>query len=110
MAETSVLGEFEQAVMLGVLQAHDAAYGVSIWREVETRTGRAVSLAAVYKTLDRLEVKGLARSRLGVPTPERGGRAKRMYELSPAGLRVLRASLGALARLTDGLESLLGTR
>jgi len=109
MTGGSPLGEFEQVILLGVLHAGDQAYGVPVWREVVVRTGREVSLPAVYKTLDRLEAKGLTRSQVGMPTPARGGRAKRVYVVTAAGLRVLRASLGALARMTDGLHEVLGT-
>lgn len=109
MPDTPSLGEFEQLVLLGVLHGGAGAYGVPVWREIEARTGRAVSIAAVYKTLDRLEVKGFLRSRLGEPTAERGGRSKRLYQVSPPGLRTLRASLGALARMTDGLAGVLDT-
>ena len=110
MSRIQALGDFEQLVLLGVLQGGPEAYGVPIWREVETRTGRRVSLGAVYKTLDRLEAKGLARSARGEPTSERGGRSKRVYQLTAVGLRSLRASLDALARMTDGLEAELSTR
>ena len=107
MRDGSPLGEFEQLVMLGVLHCGADAYGVPVWREIEARTSRSVSIAAVYKTLDRLEGKSLVRSQLGEPTAERGGRGKRVYQVTSPGLRVLRASLGALARMTDGLERVL---
>ncbi len=110
MAEGQALGDFEQLVLLGVLQGGAEAYGVPIWSELETRTGRRVSLAAVYKTLDRLETKGLVRSARGEPTAERGGRSKRLYRVTASGLRLLRASLAALARMAEGLEVELGTR
>ncbi len=67
-------------------------------------TGRDVSLGAVYKTLDRLEDKGLVASRIGEPTAERGGRRKKHYRLLAAGQRALRGSIGALRRMVDGLE------
>ena len=109
MPDLQPLGEFEQTVMLGVLQCGPDAYGVPVWREIHARTAREVSLAAVYKTLDRLESKGFVKSHLGEPTAERGGRAKRVYKVTAAGLRVLRASLGALARMTRGLGEVLDT-
>jgi PadR family transcriptional regulator PadR len=109
MTEPSPLGEFEQLVLLGVLQSGDDAYGVPVWRTIETRAARTVSLAAVYKTLDRLEAKGAVRSQLGEPTAERGGRAKRVYRVTPPGLRALRASLSAVRRMTAGLDGVLGT-
>lgn len=104
-----VLGDFEQVVLLALLRCGDEAYGVPIWRELEARTGRKISIAAVYKTLERLGVKGLVRSKVGEPTAERGGRAKRLYEVSPSGLRALRTSIGRLRRLTAGLDEVLGT-
>jgi len=65
-------------------------------------------LGAVYKTLDRIEQKRLVRSALGPATAERGGRRKRIYQVTPTGLKVLRSSLGAVARMRDGLEAVLG--
>jgi PadR family transcriptional regulator PadR len=109
MPETPTLGEFEQLVLLGVLHGGDDAYGVPVWREIQDRTGRTASLAAVYKTLDRLEAKGIVRSHLGAPTAERGGRAKRVYRVTPSGLRTLRASIQGLRRMTAGLDEVLGT-
>jgi PadR family transcriptional regulator PadR len=108
MAEAQVLGEFEQLVMLGVLHCGSEAYGVPICRELKTRARRHVSFGAVYKTLDRLEQKRFVRSALGPATAERGGRRKRIYQVTPTGLKVLRSSLGAVARMSDGLEAVLG--
>ena len=104
MPDAHGLGDFEQLVLLGVLQSTPDSYGVPIWRELETRTGRNVSLGAVYKTLDRLESKGLLRSARGQPSPERGGRSKRLYRVTPAGLGLLNSTLAALSRMTAGLE------
>ena len=109
MADDGVLGEFEQLVLLGVLHCGAEAYGVPICRELQTRARRNVSLGAVYKTLDRLEQKRLVRSTVGPATAERGGRRKRIYQLTPTGLKVLRSSLGAVTRMSEGLEALLGT-
>lgn len=109
MPPGSPLGEFEQLVVLGVLHAGDDAYGVPVWRAIGARTGRDVSLAAVYKTLDRLEGKGLVHSRQGEPTAERGGRAKRLYTVTPSGLEAVRASVRAVSRMTAGLDEVLGT-
>jgi DNA-binding PadR family transcriptional regulator len=104
-----VLGEFEQIVLLAVLQAGADAYGVPVWREIEGRTGRRVSIAAVYKTLERLEQKAYVRGRIGEPTAERGGRAKRVYTVTAAGLRAVRSSVGTVQRMARGLEDVLGT-
>ncbi|HVE79210.1 MAG TPA: helix-turn-helix transcriptional regulator [Gemmatimonadaceae bacterium] len=99
-----MLGELEQVVLLGVLRAGDDAYGVRVLREIRQRAGRDLALATVHKTLSRLEAKGLVASRVGEPTPERGGRRKRYYAVTAAGRRDLRHALGALGRMARGLE------
>jgi len=99
-----MLGELEQVVLLAVLRAGDDAYGIVIAREIERRTGRELSLPTVYKTLARMEEKGLVTSSLGDPTPERGGRRKRFFALTAPGRRELRASLGVLRRMAQGLD------
>jgi DNA-binding PadR family transcriptional regulator len=103
-----VLGEFEQLVLLALVRLGPEAYGVPVRREIEARTGRDVSLGAVYKTLERLERKGFVSSRVGEPTPERGGRRKKLYNLEPFGRRALEHSLRGLRRMTAGLEPGLG--
>jgi PadR family transcriptional regulator, regulatory protein PadR len=84
------LGEFEELVltMVGVLQ--DDAYGAMIATEIEQRMSRIVNLSAVHVTLYRLEDKGLIRSKMGGATKERGGRRKRIYTITSAGLAMLR--------------------
>jgi DNA-binding PadR family transcriptional regulator len=107
MSEVFNLGEFEQVVLLAVLRLGDEAYAVPILDEIAQRTGRAVSRGSVYVTLDRLETKGYLRSRLGDPTAERGGRAKRYYALRPRGVEALRESRRALLALWRGFETRL---
>jgi PadR family transcriptional regulator len=100
------LGEFEQMVLLAVLQAaHESgdAYGVNVHAELESRTKRRVARGAVYMTLDRLEKKGLLASYLTAPTAERGGRAKRCYRVTKPAMAALRASRRMLLRLWEGL-------
>jgi DNA-binding PadR family transcriptional regulator len=99
-----MLGEFELLVLLAVLQTDEQAYGSAILDELRTRGGRAVSRGAVYVTLDRLEAKGYLSSRVEQPTPTRGGRPRRYYTVRPAGLKVLRNSLDAFARMREGLS------
>ena len=99
-----VLGEFEQLVLVALVRQGSDAYGVSICDDIAERTGRDVSLGSVYKTLERLEDKGLVASRDGDPTAERGGRRKRHFRVMAAGQRALKSSLSALQRMTDGLE------
>ena len=97
------LGEFEQLVLLALIRLGEAAYGVAIRDEIERETSRDVTLGAVYTTLLRLEEKGFVASRLGDPTPQRGGRRKKYYRPLAAGRRELAASLQALRRMTRGL-------
>lgn len=102
--KTVVLGDFEQLVLLGVLRLTDAAYGAAIRQEIHTRSGRDVSINAVYTTLDRLERKGLLRSWVGDPTPQRGGRRRKFYALRPAGISAIQHSYQSLASMASGLE------
>jgi len=99
-----MLGEFEQLVLLAILRAGEDAYGVPIRDAIVDRSGRDVSLAAVYKTLTRLEDKGLVVARVGEPTPERGGRRKRYYAVTAAGRRSLPQSVEVLRRMARGLD------
>ena len=101
------LGEFEQIVMLAILQVGDDAYAIPVREEIEARTGRAVARGALYTALERLETKRCLASRLGDPIAERGGRARRYYRVTPAGLSALRVSRRRLMNLWSGLESLL---
>ena len=97
------LGEFEQLVLLALVRLGAEAYGVAIRDEIEERTGRDVTLGAVYTTLLRLEDKKLVATRLGEPTPQRGGRRKKFYRPLAAGRRELVTSLDALRNMTRGL-------
>ena len=98
------LGEFEQLVLLALVRLGTEAYGVAIRDEIEERTGRHVALGAVYTTLLRLEDKRLVATRLGEPTPQRGGRRKKYYRPLAAGQRALTSSLDALRSMTRGLN------
>jgi PadR family transcriptional regulator PadR len=100
----SSLGEFEQLILLALVRLGDEAYGVSIHHEIVRRAGREVTVASVYKTLERLETKGLAASTLGESTAERGGRRKKYFRIQPAGHRALAQALASLNRMTDGLS------
>jgi DNA-binding PadR family transcriptional regulator len=103
------LGEFEQLVLLAVVHLGDDVYGVPIVAEIERRTGRSVTPAAVYVTLRRLEQRGLLSSRMSAPTPERGGKARRCVRITRAGLDTLRASRQALDSMWKGLDPDLRT-
>jgi PadR family transcriptional regulator, regulatory protein PadR len=99
-----MLGELEQLVLLGVLHVGAEAYGVPVHDEIKGRTGRDLTLGAIYKTLSRLEEKGFVVSRIGDPTPERGGRRTRCFALTPAGQRALHAAMRTLSRMAAGLD------
>jgi DNA-binding PadR family transcriptional regulator len=99
-----MLGELEQLVILGVLHAGREAYGVPVHDEIQRRVGRELTLGTIYKTLSRLEEKGLVSSRIGEPTPERGGRRTKCYSVTAAGRRELQTSLKALSRMAAGLD------
>jgi DNA-binding PadR family transcriptional regulator len=100
------LGEFEYAVLLAVLQLRDA-YAVPIRQLLEERTGRSVARGALYTALERLEAKGCLRSRMGDAAGDRGGKPRRYFSLSPAGLKTLKATHAAFANLARGLETIL---
>jgi PadR family transcriptional regulator len=103
MARREHLGELEQIVLLAVVRLGDDAYGVPIRLEIERRTGRTLTVGALYRTLDRLELKGYVTSWFGEPTSERGGRSKRYFKVRATGLRALRASHDALTAMWEGL-------
>lgn len=102
------LTDFELMILLAVLRLGDGAYGVPVAREIEHTGGRSVMLAAVYAALDRLEANGLVTSSLGDPTPERGGRAKRFFSVTPSGLKSVKQTRRALTRLWHGIPRLEG--
>jgi PadR family transcriptional regulator PadR len=103
MAKGDSLGEFEHLVLLAVLRLGADAYGMRVRREIAVRTGRDVSIGAVYATLDRLADKGLVTSTLSDPTPERGGRAKRSFRLTGAGAGAVNRARQDLANMLEGL-------
>ena len=105
------LGDFEQVVLLAILQLDGDVYGVPIVDEIQRRTGRTVAPAAVYVTLRRLEQKGLLESWMSSPTPERGGKSRRCVKVTRAGLESLRDARRVIDRMWKGLDpSLRGGR
>ena len=102
------LGNFELMVLLAVMRLHDEAYGVPILDEIESRIGRSVALGSVYAALTRLESKGFVSSRLGEPTAERGGKAKRFFRVTATGARAARGVRRALVSLWQGLPDTAG--
>jgi PadR family transcriptional regulator PadR len=107
----SALGEFEMLVLFAILRLErEGAYGVTIREEISSRTGRRVWTGAVYTALDRLSERGLVSSEEGAPTPERGGRRKRLYRLEPAGVEALGESVRMFQSMSRGLLSRLDAR
>jgi PadR family transcriptional regulator len=101
------IGEFEQLILFALVRLGADAYGVTIRQEIEDRTGRSVSSGALYTALDRLERRGLVASRLGDPTPERGGKRKRLYTLQPVGGHAVARVHESLVQMTHGIGARL---
>jgi DNA-binding PadR family transcriptional regulator len=106
MRTETLVSNFELMVLLALIRIGDGAYGVPISREIEKRSGRVVSMTTIYAALERLEGKGLVSSEMGEPTPERGGRAKRYFAITPKGTREVRAVKGTLISMWKGLPNL----
>jgi DNA-binding PadR family transcriptional regulator len=103
------IGEFEQRILFALMRLGADAYGVTIRQDIEGRTGRAIAPGALYTALDRLEKRGLVSSRLGDPTPERGGKRKRLYTVRPAGERALARVYESLRSMASGMSARLRT-
>ncbi len=101
------LGEFEQLILFALVELEDVAYGASIGREIERRTGRQVSAGAIYTALDRLLTRSLVTAEVGEPTAERGGRRRKYYRLEPAGAVELSRSLHVIRSMSEGLVTKL---
>ena len=108
--DRSPLGVLEEQILVAVLRTRGEAYGMNVRREIEHVTGRELAIGAVYATLDRLETAGLVRSSMGDPTPERGGRAKRYFKVTPAGIRAVKDTQNAFVSLWRGVPELRGDR
>jgi DNA-binding PadR family transcriptional regulator len=103
MPKSDHLSDFELYVMLAVAALGDEAYGVTILTRIEDRTGRDVSIGAVYATLGRLADKGFVSFAYSDPEPVRGGRSRKLVTLTPAGARALRATTDSINRMLDGV-------
>jgi PadR family transcriptional regulator len=101
-----LLTDFELMILLAILRTGDQAYGVPIARELEAAGRRNVAVAAVYAALDRLERDGMVASRIGESTPERGGRAKRVFQVTSQGIKAAKETRRALVALWSGLPEL----
>ncbi len=112
MSQTTGLGELEVLLVLAILHLTEhgrEAYGSVVKGEVERRTGREMPRGSIYVTLDRLEDKGLLSSTEGAVSAERGQRPKRLFTVTPHGLKAVKHSLTVLSRMQRGLEGVLGT-
>ena len=107
---THLLTDFELMILLAVLRVGSEAYGVPVAREIESTGGRTVIVSAVYAAIDRLERNGLVTSSVGDPTPERGGRAKRFFTVTPTGIRAIKDTQRALTALWTNVPQLEGSR
>jgi DNA-binding PadR family transcriptional regulator len=103
-----LLTDFELMLLLAILRIGDEAYGVPIAAEIKATAGRTVMLGAAYAALDRLEHRKLVASNVGDPTPERGGRAKRYFRVTPKGLRAVKETHRALSALWTNIPQLKG--
>ena len=108
MPPKAFLGEFEQMVLLALLQQGANAYGLEVRKELEQSVGREVSRGAFYTTLDRLETKGYVKWKTTPASVGRGGMPQRLFKVTPAGLRALQVSRKALMTLWRGLDEVLG--
>ena len=104
----ALLTDFELMILLAILRVGEHAYGVPIAREIERTGRRTVILGAVYAALERLDRNGLVTSRMGHPSPERGGRAKRFFDVTPQGLRAVKDTQRSLVALWKGVAQLKG--
>jgi DNA-binding PadR family transcriptional regulator len=105
MKRGELLGSLEHIILLALAGLDGSAHGMNVRREIEERTGRDISIGAVYATLERLEAKGYISSFTGEPTPERGGRAKRLFRFEAAGKQALQVSEQTIRNMTAGLKS-----
>jgi PadR family transcriptional regulator, regulatory protein PadR len=104
MKRGELLGSLEHIILLALVRLDGCAHGMIVRREIEERTGRNISIGAVYATLERLEAKGYVSSSTGDPTPERGGRAKRLFRVEAAGKRALQISEQTLRSMTADVK------
>jgi DNA-binding PadR family transcriptional regulator len=109
-ARPPYLGELEHLLLLAILRCDEDAYTVPIRAVLAEQGGRRLSRGALFTSLDRLEAKGLVRSRMGEPLAERGGRPRRYFEVTAAGLKSLKSARSALATLSEGLDAVLESK
>ena len=108
MAGECSLNDLELLVLLALMRLAPEAYGVPIAREIEAKAKRSIALSTVYATLERLARKGLVKSDLGEATPERGGRAKRYFQVTRLGVRAVHSTRQALIGMWQGVPTFEG--
>jgi len=101
------LGEFEQMVLLAILQLKDEAFALSVLSELDQRAGRSVSRGTLYKTFERLEAKGYLGWEAEEGSPERGGHPRRRFSVTGRGVAALRDARDAFRKLWEGLDDLV---
>jgi PadR family transcriptional regulator, regulatory protein PadR len=99
-----MLGEFEYLILSAAARLGEDAYGTAIRQEIEDATRHRCSIGALYTTLDRLEEKGFIKTRMGDPTPQRGGRPKRMVRVTATGIRAASDFYAAVTRVSRGVS------
>jgi DNA-binding PadR family transcriptional regulator len=99
-----MIGEFEYLLITAAVRLKDEAYGAAIREEIAATTGQSCSLGALYTTVDRLATKGLVTTWLGDPTPQRGGRAKRMIRVTPKGVVAAKEFYEAVTKVSRGVS------
>jgi DNA-binding PadR family transcriptional regulator len=106
MAKDNLLSTYELVTLFAILRLGGYAYGIPIFREIETQSGRSVAMSGIYAALERLENKGLLTAELGDATPQRGGRAKTYFRVTPKGLREAGAAKRTFTNLWRGMPGL----
>ena len=106
---SQVVGEFEKLLLFALLRLGEPAYGVTLRREIEARTGRSIAAGAIYTAMQRMERRGFVSSWLGEATAVRGGKRKRFYQLEASGVEALREAYDALRLMAEGLDPSLET-
>ncbi len=99
-----MLGEFEYLLLAAAVRLGDEAYGAAIRQEIENTTERRCSIGALYTTLDRLEAKGFVRTKMGEATPVRGGRPKRMVQVTAKGVKAAAEFYKTVKQMSRGVS------
>jgi DNA-binding PadR family transcriptional regulator len=99
-----MIGKFEYLILTAAARLGEEAYGANIRETVQQATRRSCSIGGLYTTLDRLETKGLIKTWMGNPTPERGGRSKRLVQITAKGVEAASAFYEAVRRVSRGVS------